>query len=297
VAQLKAPKFEVMAGELLRGSIDLHIHTGPDLRNRILDDLEAARQAKAAGMKAILIKSHHTLTSDRAYVASRVVDFPVFGGVALNHYVGGLNVHCVNAAIQLGAKEIWMPTINSSHYLKDATSVPALGAILSKEIEGISVVDADNKCLPLLNPILEAMAEKEVILGTGHLSVQECLTLIDKAANAGVKKILVTHPQAAFVGFTIKDMKSAVEKGAILEHDFVICTHQMRDPVAPRAIAQAITAVGAENCVMATDGGQPTNPAPVEMFRQFIAKTLEHGISEDEIRIMTQENPSKLLGI
>ena len=123
------------------------------------------------------------------------------------------------------------------------------------------------------------------------------MTLIDEAVNAGVKKILVTHPQASFIGFTIEDMKRAVEKGAILEHDFVICTRLMREPVSPSVIAKAIRAVGAENCVMSTDGGQHTNPVPVEMFKQFIVKMLELGITADEIQVMTQENPSKLLGI
>jgi len=53
----------------LTGLIDIHIHTSPDIQARLLDDIEAARLAFDAGMKAILIKSHHTLTADRASIA------------------------------------------------------------------------------------------------------------------------------------------------------------------------------------------------------------------------------------
>jgi hypothetical protein len=50
----------------LKGAIDLHFHAGPDIRERKLTYLEAAMQAKEAGMRAILIKSHSTITADIA---------------------------------------------------------------------------------------------------------------------------------------------------------------------------------------------------------------------------------------
>ena len=43
--------------ELMQGAIDVHIHTGPDVFDRLVDDFEAAKQAKEAGMKVILIKT------------------------------------------------------------------------------------------------------------------------------------------------------------------------------------------------------------------------------------------------
>src|SRR5512143_2093378 len=75
-----AGNLEKKAKEMLKGAIDFHIHTGPDIYPRLLNDIEVARQAKRAGMKAILIKSHATVTGDRAQIAQAVTDFPVFGG-------------------------------------------------------------------------------------------------------------------------------------------------------------------------------------------------------------------------
>jgi len=47
--------------ELLRGAIDLHAHSWPEfslkMRGR-MDDIEWARAAQAAGMRAYVMKSH-----------------------------------------------------------------------------------------------------------------------------------------------------------------------------------------------------------------------------------------------
>ncbi len=74
------PTLEKQAAKMLEGTIDFHIHTGPDIYPRLLNDIEVARQAKRAGMKGILIKSHATITGDRAQVAQAVTSLPVFGG-------------------------------------------------------------------------------------------------------------------------------------------------------------------------------------------------------------------------
>ncbi len=63
----------------------MHIHSAPDIQPRYGDDIEIARQAERAGMRAILLKSHVTLTADRAAIAAKVVGrLRVFGGLVLN---------------------------------------------------------------------------------------------------------------------------------------------------------------------------------------------------------------------
>ncbi len=53
----------------LSGFVDMHIHTAPDVRPRLLDDAEAAQQAAHAGLRAVVLKSHVTCTADRAALA------------------------------------------------------------------------------------------------------------------------------------------------------------------------------------------------------------------------------------
>jgi len=48
---------------------------------------------------------------------------------------------------------------------------------------------------------------------------------------------------------------------------------------------------------MSSDLGQIHNPSPVEGFRMFIQILLENGISEEQIKKMSYENPGRLLGM
>ena len=289
--------FESKALELMKGSIDIHIHTAPDIFTRSVNDIEAAQQAKKAGLKAILIKNHLFPTSERAQIASKSVDFPVFGSVSLNYSVGGINPHAVEDSIKLGAKEVWMPTMHSERFIADAISIPAMAKELPKGIKGISILKSNGELVPEVYDILDLVAKHDVILGTGHISKLEGMKLIDAAENAGIKKILLTHPMIEFLDYEVDEMKAAVDKGALLEHDWIICTPQAKNPTHPSKIADVIKEIGAEFCVLATDGGQKINPLPIKMFEKFISEMLRNGISEDEISIMISENPDKLLGI
>ena len=53
-----------------------------------------------------------------------------------------------------------------------------------------------------------------MILATGHLSPGEGLALIREAKKAGVEKIVVTHPAATFVNYSVDQMREALNLGA-----------------------------------------------------------------------------------
>jgi len=291
-------RLEKQAKEMLRGAIDFHIHTGPDIYPRLLNDIEVARQAKRAGMKAILIKSHATITGDRAQIAQAVTDFPVFGGVALNWHVGGLNKYAVECAAKLGVKEVWMPTTHATNYLKYVDHVPMFAKSMPKDIKGISILREDGSLVPELAPILEIIAKNGMILATGHLSPLEGLALIREARNAGVEKIVVTHPVASFVNYSTDQMREAVSLGATyLEHVFNDCTPQVANPLPPSALGDAIRAIGPEYCIMSTDSGQVVNPPPVKVMAWYIKEMLQYGFSPKAIRTMTITNPGRILGL
>ena len=289
---------EKQAGKMLQGTIDFHIHTGPDIYPRLLNDIEVARQAKRAGMKAVLIKSHATITGDRAQVAQSVTNFPVFGGVALNWHVGGLNKYAVDCAAKLGAKEVWMPTTHAASYLKYVDHVPMFAKSMPKDIKGISILREDGSLVPELGPILETIARNGMILATGHLSPEEGLALIQEARKAGVEKIVVTHPVASFVNYSVDQMREALSRGATyLEHVFNDCTPQVANPLPPSALGDAIRAIGPESCIMSTDSGQVVNPAPVKVMTWYIKEMLQYGLSPKAIRTMTITNPGRILGL
>jgi hypothetical protein len=285
-----------MVQRLLEGSIDLHIHTAPSHMGRKLNDWEAAAEAKAAGMKAILIKDHLTQTGDRAQIASQMTQYQVLGGIVLNYSVGGLNLLALKAALPYGIKQVWMPTLDASQFLRHQEMVPGLNPYPEEAKEGISLLEPSGLLKEEVIPILQCIADHNLLLGTGHVSAREAKVVVKEAARWGVKKILVTHPQAPFLDWTPKDMQEVVELGAFLEHDIVFSLPP-QEAVPTAQIARIIREVGPAHCVMATDGGQASNPTPVEMMRYFISQMLTQGIREEEIEWMVKENPARLLGL
>ena len=53
----------------------------------------------------------------------------MFGGIALNTQVGGLNPHAVNLCLAMGGRVVWLPTIASpghiAHHRGPRPSLPA----------------------------------------------------------------------------------------------------------------------------------------------------------------------------
>lgn len=290
--------FRVRAKELVRGSIDFHIHSGPDVFPRKMNDIEVAESAKAAGMRAVLLKNHVENMGSRAQIATAVTGFPVYGGLALNYPVGGLNVEAVKAAVKVGVKEVWLPTIHAAHYLRDVDQVPMFAKLLKKGMKGIHILNDDGSLKDEVKEIIECIAEADIVLATGHVSIPEAVVAVEAAKKGGVKKIVVTHPTSPMEAYSNEEMKQMVALGAsMLEHVVNDITHQMKNLIHPSVIANAIKAVGAANSIMSTDSGQVINPVPVESMENFIYEMLALGISEEDIRTMTCDNPAAMLGI
>ncbi len=291
-----------VAKDLLRGAIDVHIHAAPDIVPRLLNDFELADAARAAGMAAIVLKSHHMLTADRAQVAQKAFpEVKVFGGLALNFPAcGGLNPEAVKVAIRMGAKIIWLPTLSAANHIeKTRTRVTGNLGVMSQGFKPrpVHVVGDDGVVAPELAEILGLIAEADVILATGHLSVTEIRAVVAAARAAGVRKVLVNHPELWLVGMTIEDQRELAAAGAMME----VCARSVTAPghadLSPRVLAQRILAVGAERVVMATDYGQTDSPPAPAGMRWYIERMLECGILPDDVERMTKVNPARLLGL
>jgi hypothetical protein len=271
----------------LDGLIDMHIHTAPDVGSRYADDIDTAQDAKAARMRAILIKSHDTLTSDRAAIAEKVTGgIRVFGGLVLNEAVGGLNPAAVEVALKMGARQIWMPTRSAAHHRQ------AKGLL-----GGLYLLRDDGKLRPEIPVILDLIREAEAILGTGHISLAEALALVKAARNQGVQKVLITHPEAHFTWWEPELQLEMAQEGVFFERCYVDTTPLMNETVAVAQIADHIRSVGIETTVLSTDFGQEANPSPVEGLRAYLSELAAEGFREAELRRMAGENPANLLGI
>lgn len=287
-----------IAADVLRGAIDIHVHAGPDIYERKLDCIELVNQAIAKGMAGVLIKDHNTTTGDRAYILNRL--FPecnVYGAMACNPPVGGISPAAVETAIGLGCCMIFMPTYSSRNHITKWGPHPALAYAPSSPQAGLSVINETGKLSRETSEVLRLIAEKDVILGTGHLSVEETMILLRSAREANVKRMLVTHASLKLIGMSTGRQMEAVRLGAFIEHSFVAAStflsESERTPL--DEMAYQIREVGHENCVMSTDLGQQKNPSPVTGLETFIKEMLVLGFKEAEVSKMVQENPKALL--
>lgn len=271
--------------DYLDGAVDLHVHSAPDVDKRRFDDLELARAAKDAGMGAVLIKSHQNSTVERAWLVSQCVPgIRVYGGLVLNETVGGLNLAAVRLALELGARQVWMPTRSARNH-----------RLYHGQPGGITILDEQGKLLTVVEEILLAMAKSDCILGTGHLSPQETSVLIDAAQELGGSKILVTHPEWGPTYHSWEAQKElATHAGVFFERCFVSTTH-LCGCVPFETIERAIIETGVGRTILSTDLGQPETPPPAEGMRLYAERLRSAGFSVDQIRTMMQANPERLL--
>ena len=98
----------------LTGSVDIHMHTHPDVAERPVDAFDAARVAKSHGLRAIVLKNHHEPTAAQAYLVRQIVPgIEVFGGITMDLTNGGVNPAAVEhmARVKGGfGRIVWMPT-------------------------------------------------------------------------------------------------------------------------------------------------------------------------------------------
>ena len=98
----------------LKGVIDMHVHSNPDIRHRAYDDFELMEAGIRVGARAIVIKTHQGTTVDRAFLCNRhneIVhqgdnDFTMFGSVTMNRQMGGINPWAVESGLKLGAHSV-----------------------------------------------------------------------------------------------------------------------------------------------------------------------------------------------
>jgi hypothetical protein len=271
----------------LEGIIDIHAHVGPATQlsiSRSLDAIEAAQLAQRHGMRAIVFKQHYLETASWAYLVSRMVPgIKLFGGIALNRSVGGLNPNAVEQVATFAGgfgRVVYMPTFESEHYNpKSPIAVP---------------VSKDGQLLPAVHEVLKVMAKYDMTLSTGHSSPQESIMIIGAAKAAGVNRIYVQHPIMPRVGMSIETQKEAAKMGALLEY---VIGEALGTPKEFAHWADGIKAVGPENVVIGSDLGQWGRSLPTDGYKVLIPRLLKAGFTKAQIDMMTKTNPARLIGL
>ncbi len=277
----------------LQGVIDMHLHSAPDVRQRKLDDLEIMEAAVKRNIRAVVIKSHMVPTADRATLINKIaeerygnVPFKMFGGIALNRSVGGINPWAAEAACRLGAKVIWLPTNTAENHIRKEGKGPYVSVM------------KDGKLVDEMKDIFRIVKDFDVVLATGHISPEECFAVTEEARAFGVKKIVITHPEFHIVGMSAEDQVRIVR-----DYD-VMLEKVYAQPVGGGVYkknleenAAIMRQIPAKNIIVSTDGGQMQNPEWYNTIAEYIDYLYDAGIPEEDIIQMTQKNPAAMLGI
>lgn len=280
----------------MKGVCDMHVHTNPDLRLRAYNDFELAEAGIRVGARAIVIKSHLGFTVSRAAMANEFIrrmygddtGFTMYGGVVMNKVIGGVNPEAVEKGLKLGAKVIWLPTQSARQHLLKMGKDPA---------DGIELV-RDGKVVPELKDVFSLIRDYDITLGTAHVSPEEAFVVVEAARDAGVKKIVVTHPEWWIVGMSVEDQVRMVrDYDVILERCYAqnmgggVYRSNLPDNL------DIIREVGYKNVMVDTDGGQTENPHWELALEEYMQYLSDHGVTEDELYYMTRTIPYRLLGI
>ena len=274
------------SAQTLAGAIDMHAHGDPDGTARKVDVIELARIAKAAGMRAIVLKNHYEPTASLAYVVGQVVPgIEVFGGISLDLTVGGVNPAAVEWMTRVkGArgKVVWLPTFDSEAQVK-----------LQNESRPFASVIRDGTILPAVLQVISLAAQHDLVLETGHSAPGESLQLIAEAKRQGVKHVLVTHAMTNPGGpMTLDQMQQAARLGALLELVYSPLTDAQLQKE-----ADAIRRIGAASFVLSSDLGQPQNPLHTDGLLAMYTGLMAKGVSAADIDTMSRRNPARLLGL
>lgn len=319
--------------ELLVGAIDSHVHAGPVLKSNpgFFDPIEAALDARSAGMPAIMFYDVFGWASGTAWMVNRhVPGIRAFGGYLMNSGHGGMNPRAVKTALYLGdgcrfisfGSHCTYHSASHESTVIDGKAVPfykAYPKFRDEELSRAIRIDLEDPVSPELDEILSMVAEHpEVYLNSGDVSPQEVMRLLELVKRYGIKKFLVAH--GARGGLTVEQQKYAASQGAFLEacavdyfwndvprthyyveREYRDLTGTVTDRPArlchPVHWMNTIREVGCEHFVLGTDYGIRALSTPVQGMRSMITNLLDYEFTPAEIRRMTAENPARLIGL
>jgi uncharacterized protein DUF6282 len=275
--------------DILRGTIDIHVHSDPDNVPRSVDGLEAARQARARGMRGVVLKNHYDPTAGLAYLARKETPgLEVFGGIDLNLTVGGMNAIAVEHMTQVAGgwgRLVWMSTFDAENQVR-----------FSKENRPFVSVSRNGELLPETKAVIAAIAKHNLVMATGHVSPSEALLLLREGRRQGTAHMVVTHAMNPPVSMNIAQMQEAARQGAFIE--FVGGSLADSDANARLdRFADAIRKVGPQFCILSSDLGQKNNALPVDGYAAFLQAIRARGFSEHDVNVMSKDNPATLLGL
>jgi hypothetical protein len=287
---------------VLQGAVDPHCHSSPSPMPRRITHVEAARHAADLGFRAMIVKCHyHNTVFDLLAMQDALAGIPieVFGGVALNSQVGGLNPHAADLSFKMGGRIVWFPTISSKAHLCHSERDESIRAHFVPrgvmESDEVDIFGADGDLVPEVEQILQIAKDADGIVSAGHMAPDRVIAMLERAKAMGLTKLVVSHPNYIIDADKNTDAQRMVELGAVMEHCLGLFINERHFTI--KELVEWINVIGPEHTSLGSDLGQVGNPLPTEAYLTICEQLLDSGVSEADLRRMVADNPSRLLGL
>jgi len=276
--------------ELIKGTWDLHIHPNPSHFPRKFDDFEVIKEMDEVGMAGGIIKTHYEPTVGRAIIANQYAGgkAKLYGTVALNLTVGGINPYAAESAFNMGAKLIWMPTRDTARHLEKGNQH---GDFYNRQ--GMTIYDEQGKVKKEVYEVLEVVKKYNGAIASGHLSPKETIDFCKISRSMGIRTVL-THPDWDRTIVPLDIQIEMAKIGVYVEKLWAMISMKF---TTPEDMAASIRAVGVEQIVLGTDSAHISEFGPRDGNLAFIETLCQQGFTDAEIRHMTKEVPEILLNV
>jgi hypothetical protein len=237
--------------------VDLHVRVGEQQAGLI----PFARSAKAAGMRALLLRPQEGTSTELSQQTSTAAGTLIIAG-AFRPGPMALDAEAFETAITEGAKLV---------------DLSMQGALLSETGE--------------LHSILELVRDRNAVLATGSLTGDETILLVGAARQMGLGRILVPAVRRA-------DLSSAGVTGADVFYEWTLAGLQYpADPVQMGALADGMRQAGIGASVISS-GLEPGGAVdPVDALSHYLAALAAQGLSVRELKEMAKKTPAFLLDL
>jgi len=291
---------------LLRGSIDCHIHPCPHMNGRSVTVFDAARQASAAGQRAIVLMDNFQNSSGYAALVHHelsTLDLDVLGGIILQPSAGGISFEAAEIAVDYGygpgtgARFISLPTHHTRH-------VALQEGRTALQAESAFHVPENSRLSDDLYKIMDLCAARDIVFDCGHVSGAEALRLAEIAGARGINRVRVHCSD-----HDPEIIRALANLGAFCEFSFFVLSHATqvglthadseKHKIAGTTLEQQAVRIRAagKKALVSSDAGISLLAPPVETFRQYLLLLRAQGFDDSELRWMSRDMPAALFGI
>src|SRR5437879_1014666 len=210
----------------------------------------------------------------------------------------------LDIAGRLGTRVCWLPSVDNANELenvagqRDESKLPYWMSI-AREMRALGIagsflsVTEDGQVTQATRQCLEIVAKHDMVLATSHIRPSEVLPVVNAAHEVGVNRIVITHPEFPTTLLSIAQQQELARLGVFFERCF---TTPNTGKIPWAQVFANIRHVGPASTILATDLGQTTAPYPDEGLGMFMARLLDNGFTESEVRMMVRDNPAQVLG-